>query len=146
MSCLSPFFQKVGGGGGDGPGGWWIGTEIHVDYPGRPNGFLHDLAGWRRDRHTQKPTGKKITAKPDWVCEILSSNRSNDLVRKTRVLHEHRVEHYWTLDLRDEILNVMRWVEGGYVTVLQAQKGERHRLEPFGDLEFSISRLMGEDE
>ena len=121
MSCLSPFFQKVGGGGG-GPGGWWIGTEIHVVYPGRPNGFLHDLAGWRRDRHTQKPTEKKITARPDWVCEILSSNRTNDLIRKTRVLHEHRVKHYWTLDLREEILNVMRWVEGGYVGAASAKR------------------------
>ena len=40
---------RLGGQGGPGPDeGWWIGTEVHVIYSGRPNGFIHDIAGWRK--------------------------------------------------------------------------------------------------
>lgn len=59
---LTPFHRK-GDGGGSNPGGWWIGSEIHVIYEGRPNGFLHNLAGWRRDRHPERPSGKKNHSK-----------------------------------------------------------------------------------
>lgn len=78
---LAPFDRKGGGGGGQ-PGGWWIGAEVLVVYEGRPNGFVHDLAGWRRDRHPERPKGRRVAEKPDWVSEILSGNRSSDLVRR----------------------------------------------------------------
>jgi Uma2 family endonuclease len=139
---LAPFRRKSGG---SGPGGWWIGTEIHVIYEGRPNGFLHDLAGWRRDRHAEKPEGKKILTKPDWVCEILSANRSNDLVKKKWVLHEHRVEYIWMVDLASQILSVLRWSEKGYTTIADVNPQQKIRLEPFQEIEFDIKVLFGED-
>ena len=64
--------------GGGGPGGWWIATEVEVEYPGWT--FLHDLAGWRRDGLEAKPTGRPVRQVPDWVCEILSTNRKHDTV------------------------------------------------------------------
>jgi Uma2 family endonuclease len=142
---LDPFDLKKGSGGG--PGGWWIFSEAHVVYPARPNGFIHDLAGWRRDRIQERPRGKKILERPDWVCEILSENRSMDLIRKKRVLHENGVPNYWLLDHRDMILSVLRWVEGGYLSVLDVSpletKGEKIPLEPFSEIEFSIEDLFG---
>jgi Uma2 family endonuclease len=140
-AILDPFARKKGGDGG--PGGWWIGTEPHVLYPGRKNGFIHDLAGWRRDRHAERPRGNRITAKPDWVCEIISSNRGDDLVKKKRVLHEHRVEHYWLVDHRDRVVTAMRWVEGGYLAIVEATVGERVRAEPFEAIEIDVSLLLG---
>lgn len=140
---LDPFNRKGNGGG---PGGWWIGTEAHVVYPGRPNGFVHDLAGWRRDRHVERPKGNRINAKPDWICEIVSTNHRDDYVRKKRVLHEHRVEYYWLLDHRDEVLTAMKWVEGGYFPYAEATVGETVRLEPFEAVELNVSLLLGKDE
>lgn len=139
--ALDAFNRKVGGGGG--PGGWWIGTEPHVIYPGRPNGFIHDLAGWRRDRHKERPTGSRITTRPDWVCEIVSSNRGDDYVLKKRVLHEHRVEYYWLLDHRDKLLTGMKWVEGGYLNFAEATVGEMVRMEPFEAVEIDVGLLFG---
>jgi Uma2 family endonuclease len=139
--ALDPFNRRGGGGG---PGGWWIGTEAHVLYPGRPNGFVHDLAGWRRDRHLERPKGNRIAAKPDWICEIVSTNRRDDYVRKKRVLHEHRVEDYWLLDHRDALLTAMKWVEGGFFPYAEATLGEKVRLEPFEGVELDVSALLGE--
>jgi hypothetical protein len=34
-----------------------------------------------------------VTVRPDWVCEILSTNRSNDLVVKMKILREAGVPH-----------------------------------------------------
>ena len=143
-AALDPFVRLKGGGGA--PGGWWIGVEAHVLYPGRPNGFIHDLAGWRRDRHAERPKGNRITARPNWVCEILSTNRSDDLVKKKRVLHEHRVENYWLVDVRDGVLSAMRWVEGGYLTVHEATAEEMARLEPFEEVELDVGVLLGRKE
>lgn len=142
-SALAPFNKK--GGGGSNLGGWWIGVEPHVIYPGRPNGFIHDLAGWRRERHVERPKGSRITARPDWICEIVSSNRHDDYVRKKRVLHEHHVEHYWLLDHRDRLFIAMKWVEGGYLPVIEATAGERVRAEPFEAVEIDVSLLLGEE-
>ena len=141
---LSPFNRTKGGAGG--PGGWWIGVEAHVLYEGRPNGFIHDLAGWRRDRHAQRPKGNRISAQPNWVCEILSSNRRDDLVKKKRVLHEHRVEHYWLVDVRDSVLTAMRWVEGGYLIVHEATAEDVARVEPFEEVEIDVGVLLGQKE
>jgi Uma2 family endonuclease len=93
---LNPFNSKGGGGGGN-PGGWWIYSEASVVYPNRPNGFVHDLAGWRRDNHKDRPQEKRILETPDWVCEILSENRGSDLIRKKRVLYQNNVTHNWTV-------------------------------------------------
>jgi Uma2 family endonuclease len=141
---LSPYSRK-GGGGGNAPGGWWIGSEIHVIYEGRPNGFLHDLVGWRRDRHIEKPKGTRVTTKPDWVCEILSTNRVNDLVSKKWVLHEHRVEFFWLVDIERQVLSVLRWNEKGYIIIADVKPSQRALLEPFSEIELDISVLFGGD-
>jgi hypothetical protein len=54
----------------DGPGGWWIATEISVAYEAYECP-IHDLAGWRKDRSTERPRGV-IELTPDWVSEIVS--------------------------------------------------------------------------
>lgn len=142
--ALDPF-HRPGGPKGPPPGGWWIGTEITVIYEGRPNGFIHDLAGWRRDRHAEKPKGRRVTAKPDWVCEIISTNRSSDLVTKRLVLHEHRVEFYWLVDIDAQTLSVLKWSDKGYIIIAEATAGQKARLEPFDATEVDVSVLLGND-
>lgn len=146
IQALAPFDRKGGGGGGS-PGGWWIGADIHVIYEGRPNGFLHDLVGWRRDRHAEKPKGRRVTTKPDWACEILSTNRSNDLVTKRFVLHEHRVEYFWLVDTDVQMLSVLRWSDKGYIIVAETTPApeKKARLEPFAEIEIDVSVLFGAD-
>jgi Uma2 family endonuclease len=117
-----------------------------VIYPGRANGFIHDLAGWRRDKHPNKPTGNRIAQSPHWVCEIVSSNRSSDFIKKKRVLHEHRVEHYWILDHRDLILSVLLWVEGGYLTVAEFGPNDKAHIVPFEAVQIDVGVLFGKDQ
>src|SRR5579883_1801926 len=72
-------FNRRGGGPG-GPGGWWIATEVDVEYEAHEV-FCHDVAGWLRERVPDMPRGRPVRARPDWVCEILSpSNAKRDLV------------------------------------------------------------------
>jgi hypothetical protein len=54
----------------DGPGGWWIATEISVAYEAHECP-THDLAGWRKERMPNRPRGV-VELTPDWVCEIVS--------------------------------------------------------------------------
>jgi Uma2 family endonuclease len=67
---LAPFNRKAGG--SRGPGGWWIGTEVHVGYGDEI--YCHDVAGWRRERVPAMPDGFPVPIRPDWVCEIVSPN------------------------------------------------------------------------
>jgi Uma2 family endonuclease len=137
-------FQRKGG-GGPLPGGWWIFSEIAVVYAGRPNGFIHDLAGWRRENHPERPRGKRMTLKPDWVCEILSSNRQHDLTTKKWVLHEHRVEWLWMVDVEAEVLSVLKWADKGYLSIMDVSPGKKARLEPFEAVELDVGVLFGGD-
>jgi Uma2 family endonuclease len=131
---------------GDGPPGgegWWIATEVDVVY-GDTQCFRHDVSGWRKSRVPKRPVGTRVNVRPDWVCEVLSTNRNKDLVDKRRVLHEHGVPHYWIIDLDGPLLTVLRHHADGYLMVATVAPGERARLEPFQAVELEVSTLLGD--
>ena len=93
------------------------------------------------------PHGVVIRVIPDWICEILSpGNANNDIIKKRRIYHQHRVGHYWIIDPLAQRLEVYRWHSDRYLQVLTAQRGERVRAEPFDALGLQISALFGDDE
>ena len=131
--------------GGRWPGGWWFVTEVEIVFA-RGQIFRPDVVGWRRERAPERPTGTPVTLLPDWICEILSTNRSNDLVKKKRVYHQCQIAHYWIIDPVEQTLSVHRWGPDGYIEVLAAQRDERVRAEPFDAVELSVGVLFGDDE
>ncbi|MDC3959341.1 Uma2 family endonuclease [Polyangium jinanense] len=138
----APFGRRPGG---RFPGGWWFSTEVDVFFDAT-NTFIPDIAGWRRERLLELPTDFPIRVRPDWVCEILSTNRRNDLVKKKRVYHRHEVPHYWIVDPVEESLSVYRWEPAGYLEILVAERGERVRAEPFDAIPLQVGILFGDDE
>ena len=134
--------SRFGGHGPDGDG-WWIGTEVTVVYS-QTEAFRHDLAGWRKRRVPERPRGPRVTERPDWVCEILSTNRRKDLVAKRSALHAHGVGHYWIMDLEPLELTVLRHHADGYLLVAKLFPGDRARVEPFGAVELDVTRLFGD--
>jgi len=141
-TCLVPFYRRPGG---RSPGGWWFATEVDV-YFDPANTFRPDVTGWRRDRVAERPRGVPVTERPDWVCEILSSNRRNDLVKKKRVYHRHQVPYYWILNPEQETSSVDRWAPDGYLQILVAERGEVVRAEPFEAIALTVGVLFGDDE
>lgn len=136
-----------GAGGPRGPGGWWLAVEVDVLYPRFDEVFRHDLVGFRRAQHPERPSGFPVRARPDWACEVLSSStRRYDLVKKQRTLHAHQVPHYWLVDPEGEVLTVLRWSEPGYLQILTATAGERVRAEPFEEIEIDVGALFGREE
>ncbi|MEI7895059.1 MAG: Uma2 family endonuclease [Myxococcales bacterium] len=131
--------------GGRWPGGWWFATEVEI-LLGRGQLFRPDVVGWRRERVDRRPTGVPITTLPDWICEVLSTNRSNDLVKKKRVYHQCQVPHYWIIDPVEETLAVHRWGPDGYIEVVAATRAECVRAEPFDAVELNVGALFGEEE
>jgi Uma2 family endonuclease len=140
-SYVDPFERKPGG---RHPGGWWFVTEVEI-YFDPANTFRPDLTGFRRDRVPELPRGTPLRIRPDWVCEILSTNRRNDLVKKKRVYHRHEVPHYWIIDPAEESLSVYRWEPAGYLEILIAERGERVRAEPFDAIPLQVGILFGDE-
>jgi Uma2 family endonuclease len=136
---------RRGGGRAGGPGGWLFGSEVLIQFSGgqirRP-----DVAGWRREHLRAMPAEVPITVIPDWICEVLSTNRADDLVTKMRLYHQSKVPHYWLIDPEVETLAVYRWHEDGYLHVVGAQKGERVKAEPFDAIELVVGVLFGDDD
>lgn len=138
---LGPYDRRPGG---RWPGGWWFATEVEVQFEDTEV-FRPDVAGWRREHLAELPAEVPITIRPDWICEILSKNKRNDLIKKKRVYHRHRVGHYWIIDPVEETLAVYRWHTDGYVEVLIADRTECVRAEPFDAIELRIGVLFGDD-
>jgi Uma2 family endonuclease len=127
-----------------GPGGWWILPEIAVQL--ESDVVCPDVAGWRRERCPERPTGIPIRIKPDWVCEVVSpSNAKNDTVRKLQLFHRMAIPHYWIIDPNEMTLSVLRWVPESYTTVLLAHRGELVHAEPFAQVELAVGELFGDD-
>lgn len=142
--AFDPFNRRPGG--PRGPGGWWLFTEIHVEYP---NGeiYCHDAAGWRRDRVPEEPTEWPVRIRPDCVGEIVSpKHEKHDLVTKPRTLHAAEVPHYWIMDPVEKLLLVHRWARDGYLVVVRAATGETVRAEPFDAIELQVAALFGDDD
>ena len=139
---LGPFDRRPGG---RMPGGWWFATEAEIELA-PTQVFRPDGAGWRRDRMSALPSEVPIRVAPDWVCEVLSTNRRNDLIKKKRAYHQHKIGHYWLVDPIEETLSVHRWHTDGFVEILVADRTETVRAEPFDAIELKIAVLFGEDD
>lgn len=142
--ALGPFHRRAGG-PPERPGGWHFAVEADI-YFDPENTLRPDVAGWRRERLAELSQEFPIRTLPDWICEILSTNQRNDLIRKKRIYHIHRVPHYWIIDPAAEALHVHRWQDEGYLEVLSAERGERVRAEPFDAIELSVGTFFGDDE
>lgn len=141
-ALAGPFDRRPGG--PEGPGGWWLATEVDVLLDGR--GFRPDISGWRREHLPVPPKERPVTARPDWLCEIVSeSNRAVDTVTKLRRYHQAGVPHYWILDQQERTLTVHRHATDGYLVVLRAEAHERVRAEPFASIELQVGELLGLD-
>src|SRR3970282_922458 len=66
-AAIAPFNRRPGG---RDPGGWWLFTEIHVEYQGGEV-YCHDAAGWRRDRVPVRPSEWPRRPRADGVCELV---------------------------------------------------------------------------
>lgn len=139
---LGPYDRKPGA---RSPGGWWIVPETEI-FLREDQIYKPDIAGWRRERLPELSNQFLVRVTPDWVCEVLSTNRSHDLIEKKRGYHTGEIGHYWIIDPLAETLSVHRWSEAGYVEVLVAQRGDTVRAEPFDAIEIRIGVLFGDDE
>jgi Uma2 family endonuclease len=138
-ALLKPPFQR----GRGGPGGWWIAPEVESELE-TYEVYLPDVAGWRRDRVPERPKGRPIRVRPDWVAEVLSPTTADrDLGPKLRAYHRGGVPHYWIIDAAHETLTVYRWSPEGYVVHLTAGRRDRVRAAPFEELEFEVALLFG---
>ena len=142
-TILRSRFHRRGGGGH--PGGWWLLTEVAIEFETHEV-YIPDIVGWRRDRTPDRPSGHPVRIRPDWVCEVLSpSTAAQDQVNKQRTFHRCGVDHYWIVDPERRILTVQRWRPEGYLVVLSANSSETVRAEPFDAIELRVGLLFGED-
>lgn len=73
------------------------------------------------------------------------SNPRDEQVTELHAYHRCGVPHYWIVDPRLETLRGHRWAEAGYIVVLDAQRAQRVRAEPFDGIELSIGVFFGDD-
>jgi Uma2 family endonuclease len=145
QSSISSFLKDPFQRGRGGPGGWWIGTEVEIELS-KHDAFLPDIAGWRRERVPERPKGRPISVRPDWVCEVLSaSNALNDLGVKLAAYHRAGVPHYWVVDPDRETLTVFRSETEGYTVVLSGGRNDVVNAEPFDVVELRVADLFGGD-
>lgn len=127
----------------DGPGGWWFMTEVSVRY-NEHQCPTHDVAGWRKARVPQRPTGV-MTLMPDWVCEIVSDgHESKDTVRNFNTLLRYKVPYYWIIWPNDEALIAYKLFEKKYLAIESIEGGTgKVRIEPFTEIEFDLDYVFG---
>jgi Uma2 family endonuclease len=132
----------------DGPGGWWIMTEIGVAYSEHqcPS---HDLAGWRKQRMPDRPTGiMKVI--PDWVCEITSpGHERKDLFHHFMLLQRSKVSNYWVLSPEDRTLIAYQLVKDKYAVVFSIEYREKKdfakvKIPPFENIEIDLNYVFGD--
>lgn len=144
LSRLTGKLEPSFGGGGEGPGGWWIITEPEIHLGNKPNEevFVPDLAGWRKETMPEFPDSAFFDITPDWVCEILSpSNMRLDRTKKVPLYASFGVKHLWLINPRDKTLEVFRLENSRWTLLSSYAEVDKVRVEPFQDMEFDLGTL-----
>ena len=126
-----------------GPGGWWIITEVSVNYELHqcPS---HDLAGWRKERLPERPRGV-MELTPDWVCEIVSpGHERKDTLTIFLLLQRHRVPFYWLIWPEDRTLMAYRLDGDHYRVIATLTEPLRVRIAPFDAIEIDLGYILGD--
>jgi len=126
------------GGGGRGPGGWWIlfEPELHL---GR-DVAVPDIAGWRIERMPTFPSLAFFELVPDWACEVASPSTVHiDRVRKMNLYAREGLRHLWLVDPLARVLEVYRLEGGRWVVALSSGGDEKVRAEPFEGSEIDLA-------
>jgi len=75
---------------------------------------------------------KRFTGMPVLAVEVLSSNRSHDLVRKTSKYAAVGLPHYWVVDPREHALYAFQLVDNVYEQVAHVTAGA-------GEIDFGVA-------
>ncbi|HEY6722746.1 MAG TPA: Uma2 family endonuclease [Polyangiaceae bacterium] len=102
-----------------------------------------DLTGWRIETMPELPETAFFTAKPDWVCEVLSrSTEKLDRDEKLPMYAEHGVSHVWLVDPVAQALEAYTLGDAGRWSEVQHYRGgDRVRIAPFDAIELDLSLL-----
>ena len=129
--------------GRGGPGGWWIVYEPELHLGG--DIVVPDLAGWRRSRMPEAPTGAFTEVAPDWVCEALSpSTARRDRVLKVPLYAREHVPWVWLVDASARTLEVLKLQGEGFFLHATFGGSGRVRADPFEAIELELGALWGE--
>lgn len=140
-SVRTAFHRKPGAGG---PGGWWIVSETDIQLGAEL--FRPDVCGWRRDRSPERPSGRPVLLRPDWICEVLSASTENvDRVDKLQSYFRAGVPHYWLADPIEQVLEVYQRTELAYALVTSAKAGQTVHAPPFESVALRVDELFGAD-
>ncbi len=130
-----------------GPGGWWIMPEISVRY-NEHQCPTHDLAGWRKERLPNRPTGI-MTVLPDWVCEVTSpGHERKDLFHHFMLLQRHQVPFYWVISPEAVTLIAYRLAGEAYQVAYSVEydaeaENSKARIPPFEEAEIDLGYIFG---
>jgi hypothetical protein len=136
---LGPPFRR----GRGGPGGWILlaGPALHL---GREI-LVPDLAGWRRERMPVVQDVPYFTLPPDWICEVVTrGTEALDRARKLPIYAARGVGHAWIVSPAIQLLEVLRCVDGHWLTAAVAEGVARVRAEPFGAIELALASLWAD--
>lgn len=129
--------------GGDGRPGWYFASEVLVELFDHEL-YIPDVAGWRRDRHPERPSGRPVRARPDWVCEILSpSTAADDRALKMPFYAQAGIGHLWIVDPLLFTLEVYRLDAGTWRQVGVWRDDAVVQAEPFDAKPLKLARLWG---
>ena len=126
-----------------GPGGWWIASEASVAYENHqcPS---HDLAGWRKERRPERPTGV-MELPPDWVCEIVSpGHERKDTLTLFLLLQRHQVPYYWMIWPEDKTLVAYALDDDGYRVCATITEPAPAHIPPFEDIALDLGYILGD--
>ena len=109
---------------------WWLFHEPELRFG--EDVLVPDLVGWRRERMPALPDTAYFTLAPDWVCEVLSSERPRlDLQIKRPLYASEGVRHLWLVDMDDRTLQALELCGDDWVPIARVKDEESVSIAPF---------------
>ena len=139
---LGPPFHLGSGGG---PGGWIIidEPELHLG----PHVVVPDMAGWKRERFTEREDRPWFEVVPDWICKVQSpSTRANDLRSRRHMYAAYGVDYLWHIDPVAKLLEVFVQQDKNCLLPNTFIDQETVSAPPFDAISFPLGQLWPFDQ
>lgn len=101
-----------------------------------------DIASWKRSIISRHADASHLDVAPDWVCELVSSHRSDETVSaKRRIYAAAGVPYLWSVDPCKHVLEAFVLQDGAWSLLGRFGRYDTVSAPPFNELKFPLADL-----
>lgn len=125
---------------------WWVLKEPEIHFKLDELVLVPDIAAWRKSSSPAIPHDHKFLTKPDWVCEVMSSETHHiEHQQKVELYAEQGIAYFWRVYPERNVVETYALSSGKWFPSGEFCGNDVLYADPFLTLGISTTTALGRD-